>query len=173
MFSFGLPDPINDSAIFSRLLYFSTSTNAYFRRFLIIGFDVTIPEHKQDKELANKIINNELSGVFNWILKGLDRILIQKKFSKCEAVENARKDYEKQSDSVKIFIEEYEYIVSEVYTPIRELYTQYKWFCIDDGFRPVNKTNFMKRLEHFKIIIERKNIGNVAYVFTDKKNVAY
>jgi putative DNA primase/helicase len=148
-------------------------TNAYFRRFLIIGFDVTIPEGKQDKQLANKIINNELSGVFNWILQGLDRVLKQKKFSKCEAVENARDDYEKKSDSVKMFIEDFEYKTSTDYTTIRELYTKYKGFCIEDGFRPVNKSNFMKRLRHFKIIVERKSIGNVAYVTTDKTNLSY
>ena len=148
-------------------------TNAYFRRFLIIGFDETIPEDKQDKELANKIINNELSGVFNWILQGLDRVLKQKKFSKCEAVENARDDYEKKSDSVKMFVEDFEYKTSTDYTTIRELYTKYKEFCIEDGFRPVNKSNFMKRLRHFKIIVERKSIGNVAYVTTDKNNLSY
>ena len=31
-------------------------TEAYFRRFLIIPFNVTIPEHVQDKQLAKKII---------------------------------------------------------------------------------------------------------------------
>ena len=148
-------------------------TNAFFRRFLIIGFDVTIPEDKQDKQLANKIIESELSGVFNWILSGLERVLLQKKFSKCEAVDNARSDYEKQSDSVKIFIEDFEYKTSTDYTTIRELYTKYKGFCIEDGFKPVNKSNFMKRLRHFKIIVERKSIGNVAYVTTDKTNLSY
>ena len=143
-------------------------TNAFFRRFLILGFDVTIPEDQQDKELANKIIQGELSGVFNWILQGLDRLLIQKNFSKCAAVENARNDYEKQSDSVKIFIEDFEYKTSTAYTPVSELYTQYKTYCIDDGFRPVNKSNFMKRLRHFKIIVERKSIGNVAFVTTER-----
>jgi len=53
-------------------------TTAFFRRFLIIGFDITIPEDKQDKQLPNKIIKNELSGVFNWILQGLDRLMEQK-----------------------------------------------------------------------------------------------
>jgi putative DNA primase/helicase len=143
-------------------------TNAFFRRFLIVGFDVTIPEDKQDKELANKIINNELSGVFNWILLGLDRLLKQKKFSQCEAVENARSDYEKQSDSVKMFIEDYEYKTSTEYTTVSDLYQQYKNYCIEDGFYKVHKSNFMKRLRHFKILVERKSIGNVAYVKTDK-----
>ncbi len=143
-------------------------TNAYFRRFLIIGFDVTIPENQQDKQLPQKIINNELSGVFNWILQGLDRVLEQKNFSKCDAVENARSNYEKQSDSVKMFIDEFEYTTSTDYTTISTLYTQYKGFCIEDGFRPVNKSNFMKRLHSFKIVVNRISIGNVAYIKTDK-----
>lgn len=145
-------------------------TNAFFRRFLIIGFDVTIPEDKQDKQLPQKIINNELSGVFNWILQGLDRVLEQKNFSKCEAVENARSNYEKQSDSVKMFIDEFEYKTATDYTAISTLYAQYKYFCIEDGFRPVNKSNFMKRLHHFKILVNRLSIGNVAYITTNKNN---
>lgn len=143
-------------------------TNAYFRRFLIIGFDETIPEEKQDKELAQKIIGNELSGVFNWILEGLDRLLKQKKFSHCEAIANARTNYEKQSDSVKMFIDEFEYNTSIDYTPISVLYDQYKCFCIEDGFKPVNKSNFMKRLRHNKIVVNRISSGNVAYVTTTK-----
>ena len=143
-------------------------TNAFFRRFMIIGFDVTITDDKKDTQLANKIINNELSGVFNWILQGLDRVLKQKNFSKCKAIANARSDYEKQSDSVKMFIEDFEYTTSIDYTTISDLYGQYKGYCIDDGFHKVNKSNFMKRLRHFKIIVERKSIGNVAYVKTDK-----
>ncbi len=143
-------------------------TNAYFRRFLILGFDVTIPEDKQDKQLPQKIINNELSGVFNWILQGLDRLLEQKNFSKCEAIENARSDYEKQSDSVKMFIDEYEYKTSTEYTVINTLYPEYRRFCIEDGFKPVNKSNFMKRLRHFKILVDRISVGNVAYITTNK-----
>jgi putative DNA primase/helicase len=54
-------------------------TNAYFRRFLIIPFDVTIPPQEQDKNLHTKIIEKELSGVFNWVLQGLNRLLEQKK----------------------------------------------------------------------------------------------
>ena len=140
-------------------------TNAYFRRFLIIGFDVTIPEDKQDKQLPQKIIQNELSGVFNWILQGLDRVLEQKNFSKCEAVDNARSDYEKQSDSVQLFISEMEYKTSTTdYVLISELYPKYKTFCIEDGYRPVGKTKFIQRLNHNKIFVKRLNVGNVAYI---------
>lgn len=143
-------------------------TNAYFRRFLIIGFDVTIAEDKQDKQLPNKIIQNELSGVFNWILQGLDRVLEQKNFSKCEAIDNARSDYEKQSDSVQLFINECDYKKStNEYVLISTLYPQYKSFCIEDGYRAVGKTKFIQRLNHYKIFVNRLNVGNVAYITTD------
>ena len=68
-----------------------------------------------------------------------------------------------------MFIDENEYKTSNDYTTITILYNQYKTFCIEDGFRPVNKSNFMKRLQHFKIFVKRLDIGNVAYITTDKE----
>lgn len=140
-------------------------TNAYFRRFLIIPFDVTIPEHEQDKQLHTKIIENELSGVFNWVLEGLNRLLEQKRFSHCEAAKQAVEQYKTQSDSVKLFIEENSYQPSPTnYKVIKDLYTAYRTFCLDDGFKPVNKTNFIKRLQSFGVQVEKRNIGNVAFL---------
>lgn len=140
-------------------------TSAYFRRFLIIGFDVTIPEGRQDKQLPIKIIQNELSGVFNWILQGLKRVLEQKNFSKCEAVDNARSEYEKQSDSVQLFITELAYKTSTTeFVLIPELFQKYRNFCFEDGYRPVGKIKFIQRLKHYKIFVDRIMIGNVAYI---------
>lgn len=140
-------------------------SNAYFRRFLIIGFDVTIPDDKQDKSLANKIIQNELSGVFNWILEGLDRLISQRTFSKCDAIDNARTEYEKLSDSVQLFISENDYVTSpNEHIAIPLLYSRYKEFCNEDGYKPVGKSNFIKRLMQNKINVKRINTGNVAYL---------
>jgi len=140
-------------------------TNAYFRRFLIIPFDVTIPPQDQDKQLHAKIIESELSGVFNWVLDGLNRLLEQKRFTDCEAVRKAVEQYKTQSDSVKLFIEEHNYKSNPSdFRLIKELYIEYRTFCIEDGFKPVNKSNFMKRLSGFGFLIERINIGNVAYL---------
>lgn len=140
-------------------------TEAFFRRFLIVPFDVTIPEHEQDKQLAKKIIENELSGVFNWVLDGLKRLLIQKHFTECEAVKQAREQYERDSDSVALFLEENDYHASMVsWIKIQTLYPEYRSFCYEDGYNPVNKKNFIARLKKAKIVIEKKNVGNVAYI---------
>ena len=140
-------------------------TNAYFRRFLIIPFDVTIPPQEQDKQLHTKIIDKELSGVFNWVLGGLNRLLQQKRFTDCEAVKQAVEQYKSQSDSVRMFIDENNYQSTPTdYKLIKELYTEYRGYCIEDGFKPVNKSNFIKRLSGFGVLVDRLNVGNVAYL---------
>lgn len=145
-------------------------TDAYFRRFLIIHFDQTIPEAKQDKELAKKIIDKELSGVFNWILDGLNRLLKQKKLSECVSAENMLNNFKKESDSVKLFIDDFDYNVSDTYTAIKDMYLSYQSYCIESGYKRVNKSNFMKRLQHHKILVERKSVGYVAYVANELTN---
>ncbi|MBG6110794.1 putative DNA primase/helicase [Flavobacterium sp. CG_9.10] len=140
-------------------------TNAFFRRFLIMEFDVTIPESKQDKELSKKIIETELSGVFNWVLEGLDRLLIQKNFSKCAAIDNARSEYEKQSDSVQLFINENGFEKSATkYILISEMHKMYKSFCIEDNYKPLGKSKFIQRLNHLNLFVDRLNVGNVVYL---------
>lgn len=133
-------------------------TNAFFRRFLIIPFDVTIPEHEQDKELHTKIIENELSGVFNWVLSGLDRLLNQKGFTKCDAVIEAVERYKNESNSIIMFLEDRGYKKSlEEYQRLSSLYIEYKNFCIEDGMMPFKKSNFSKQLRNLNIVIDRQS----------------
>jgi putative DNA primase/helicase len=140
-------------------------TEAYFRRFLIIPFKVTIPEEEQDKQLAQKIINHELSGVFNWVLQGLERLLEQKCFTHSETVKIACEQYKTDSDSVKLFLEEEEYSPHLTnYEPIKRLYSQYRMFCQEGGFPPVNQLTFQKRLAMSKVIVMKKNVGKVAFL---------
>ena len=140
-------------------------TEAYFRRLIIITFDVTIPETEQDKQLAQKIISSELPGVLNLVLSGLYRLLEQKQFTYCEAVQQARKLYEIESNSVKLFIQEFGYKPHPTSCKlIKDLYLEYRTFCTEDGYKPVSKLNFKKRLISFNIIVERKNIGEVACI---------
>lgn len=53
---------------------FRDVTSAFFRRVMLFSFDVTIPEDRQDRTLASRIIENESSGVFLWMMEGLWRL---------------------------------------------------------------------------------------------------
>jgi putative DNA primase/helicase len=140
-------------------------TNAYFRRFLIIPFDVTIPENERDSELPQKIINNELSGVFNWVLSGLKRILENKKFSKSDQVNQALESYKKHSDSIKMFLDDNSYVIdANELKPLKELYTEFKTYCLECGYRVTSINTFSDRLKKglgFQAI--RKDYGWAVY----------
>ena len=144
-------------------------TNAYFRRFLIIPFDVTIPPQEQDKQLHTKIIESELSGVFNWVLDGLNRLLEQGKFTECEAVKNAVEQYKAESNSVQMFLTDCDYSSNaNEYQKIVDLYREYKVYCIEDGNKPFKKSNFIKQLRGLNIVVDKINVGNVAYLLSNR-----
>jgi putative DNA primase/helicase len=143
--------------------------NAFFRRFIIIPFNVTIPEEEQNKTLHKEIINEELPGVFNWVLHGLKRLLSQKGFSKSPAIDRALEEFRTESDTVKRFLEEERY-KSDLENKIllKDFYNEYKEFALDDGNRLLSKQSFKKRLESLKIYVKRESLG--MQVFIKKEN---
>jgi len=123
---------------------------AVFRRFIIIPFEKTIPVDKRDSELHTKIVSNELSGVLNWILIGLERLLQNKKFSQSDKVESALNLYKKESDTVALFVEDHEYILShgmEDFKSIQTLYDDYNSETKNNGSYPLTKNKFSSRLK--------------------------
>lgn len=141
------------------------NTNAFFRRFLIIKFDKVIDEKMQDKELAFKIISSELSGVFNWILQGLERLLLQKNFTYSQAVERALYSYKTSSDSVLLFLSENSAKKSiKSYLQIQNLFDSYRLFCQDWNCRYSNKSQFIAKLKTLGYEIKRMSSGFVIYI---------
>jgi putative DNA primase/helicase len=135
-------------------------TNAYFRRFLIIPFDITIPENEQDKSLHTKIIECELSGVFNWVLEGLNRLLKQKSFSDCDAAQKAVEKYRIESDSVQMFLSESGYKVSIDFEIQQQyLYSDYRTYCFESGLKTCSLKTFTERLRNSGFQTERKAPG--------------
>lgn len=135
------------------------NTNAFFRRFIILPFKITVPDNKQDNELSKKIINSELSGIFNWVLNGLQRLLINKNFTDSEIVKNEVLDYKKNSDSVLLFLEDENYSTSINDTLLKSIYYDYKQYCLDNGYREVSIKNLSKRLENAGYIKTRLTSG--------------
>lgn len=139
--------------------------NAFFRRFIIIPFEVTIPEEEQNPTLHKEIIQSELAGVFNWVLEGLQRLLKQKGFSQSPSIDRALENFRTESDTVKRFLDE------EGYKPdleekilLKSLFQEYKTFAMEDGNRLLSKQSFRKRLEALKIYVKREGLGMMVFV---------
>lgn len=141
------------------------NTNAFFRRFIILPFRLTIPSEKQDKKLAEKIIRSELSGIFNWVIQGLERLLIKEDFTKSEIVENEISNYETESDSVFMFLEELGYEASLTKTnPISAIHDEYKIYCRENGYIFCSIKTFSQRLIKKGIVKKRESKATVYYI---------
>ncbi len=119
-------------------------TFGYFRRLIIIPYNVTIPPEEVDRQLTDKL-KQELSGILNWVLNALPRLMNSGRFTQSESCEKALEQYRLQSDNVKLFVsercEECEYT-----TAASEVYMAYKEYCDDSGLRPLGKQKFYERL---------------------------
>lgn len=126
-------------------------SEGFFRRFLIIPFTIKIEESERDPELAAKIIAQELPAIFNWILQGLRRLLRAKDFTECESARLALETYKRESNSVLMFIDEYnlrpgsDRKADKIYC--QDLYYRYQGFCKDNGFGAMGSAKLKKQMQ--------------------------
>lgn len=140
-------------------------TEAFWRRQLIIVFKERISDSEKDIHLADKIIATELPGIFNWLLQGLDRLTRQQNFTYSEQIEEAVAEYKKQSDSVALFVEDKKYIPSSTQKQaVADLYSEYKSFCSNDGYKSVGKNKFSTRLQNMNFEKARLTNGGAAFL---------
>ncbi len=144
------------------------NNNAFFRRFLIIPFRVTIPRSEQDPDLAKRIIRSELSGVFNWMLMGLNRLLKNRGFTPSKIIQNEVLKYQRESDTILLFLEDVGYQPSVVMdTPFSNVFSEYRMFCIESNYKVESKKAFSQRLKKLGFLIKRKSYGQA--IFIEKK----
>ena len=135
-------------------------TGAFFRRLIVMPFDVIIPEDEQDKELAEKLKREELPGILNWVIKALQGLMQRKAFTRSEMCEKALAQYRMQSDSVSMFV--HEMCEKQEYTTRGdELFSAYKKYCYDSNLTALGKGNFYKRLDQHTH--SREDVGRVVY----------
>ncbi len=145
--------------------------DAYFRRIIIIPFDVTIPEERQDKMLAKRIIANELSGVMNWVLKGLTRLLKYNNFTTSDTATELSKEYRVKTNNVLLFMEDYGYVPNpDEFVYLTELYDSYRAFCQSNNYRHKSKSRFTEALTDngFEKVRRAHGVGIKCYVDNTK-----
>jgi putative DNA primase/helicase len=133
-------------------------TNAFYRRFIILPFRNTIPPEKQNKKLAEQIINEELSGIFNWVIIGLKRLLENGNFTESEIIKNEVAQYQIESDSVLMFLQDlgYEKSLNETIT-VSFVYDEYKTYCRENGYVFCSVKTFSQRIVNKGIERRRAN----------------
>lgn len=141
------------------------NNEAFYRRFTLIPFSVTIPEEERDPMLPQKIINNELAGVFIWVLEGLKRLLKNGRFTPSDVVDRSIQEYRQQSDTVYLFLDEENYVGDPAKeTSLTELYNQYNEYCKGCNYKACSRRTFAERLRTLGYKVIRRSHGNMVGV---------
>jgi putative DNA primase/helicase len=145
-------------------------TNAFFRRILIIPFDVTIPTEKQDKHLAYKI-GREYSGVLNWILEGRKRILANNfRFTHSPLAQRMVDEYRGENDTISSWVASARFLPRPAnksdlgyFINTTDFYSEYMRWCVAlkvaKSLRVEGTKKFSAALEGMGFIKERKAQG--------------
>lgn len=143
----------------------------FFRRLLIVPFEVTIKVADQDIELSVKL-KKEYSGILNWILKGRERILKQDcKFTDVNSIHKVKESYRRVQDSVYGFIkanrleEDKKGNLIEYQIGNTKLYAQYVEYCQEAGKKPYGKFKFTELIgrDGFKRYRSSEGRGFIMY----------
>lgn len=122
------------------------NSDAFWRRCVIITFPRKFSEEEQDKSLKAKLADpKELSGILNWSLIGLKRLLEKQKFSYSIPEDIRRQIYIKHSDPARAFVEEELEADADSIISKDDLYMAYVGYCKKNGFTATSSEVFGRR----------------------------
>lgn len=121
---------------------------AYFKRWRIIQFPNIFEEDNRDPDLLKKMTTDaELSGLFNWSVVGLKRLLKQKEFTNAHSIEETRAIYLRESSNVQKFLDERTELDMESHITKEDLYSEFTKYCKGEGVAPMTQTSFTIQLK--------------------------
>lgn len=136
-------------------------THGFYRRLLIIPFQVTIPDDKQDRDLHKKILKDK-AGVLNWIIDGAREGIKNRDIFVSDECLKIKARFIKETDSVAMFEEQHilEGLRGSIYYEmVSAAHTQYKQYCSDAGHKALGRTNFSRRMEAIGFTKSKKDDG--------------
>ena len=129
---------------------FSDKSDGIWRRMILIPFRVHISERKRIKNMDKCWWwerSGELSGIFWWAIKGLDRLLQQGGFTFSTVSDNALNSYRDELNPAGVFLRE-RYIEDPLITRNNAslepelVYDKFKFWCSQNGYATPSITTF-------------------------------
>ena len=125
-------------------------------RIKIIPFNRHFTAEERDIDLKSFFAKPEnLSGILNWCLEGF-KLYMQEGLDMPDSVEAATTQYRQQSDRIMMFTSQC--VRKEIGQELRAqaVYTRYKDWCAENGFKYENASNFRKKMEQAGYVYSRR-----------------
>jgi putative DNA primase/helicase len=132
------------------------------RRIHVLPFDRSFGANEIDRELFDRIIKNELSGVLNRALQGWKHLKLRSGFRHSADMSRARHDLLVHANPLKGFIDECCEIGPKSKVPLQTFYDAYTQWCAQSGYSlKQTKSTVKKNLEHEGHAMVRHAVGLV------------
>lgn len=134
----------------NHLITTKDQSEAFFARWIIVEFPnsrlrLGLP---LDKDLAQRIIDQELPGIAYWALEGAARLLRNGEYTASTAHDRLMATWRRSTNTLEEFIHETcEFFVDGKYRR-SELYSDYTDWCSNNGRKPFSKGRVKELLEH-------------------------
>ena len=139
---------------------------AYYDRWLIWRFDNVVSQEEKDPQLIDKLTSpNELSGLLNWALEGLKRLVKNNQFSNDRSVEEKKQLMIQSGSPLARFSKEVlEYDLDGKITK-DEMYHLFCDFCLNQKpeLSPSSKEQLGRQLNRFAPYIRSSKSGSTRY----------
>ena len=105
------------------------------------------PSNKAKMEIQNALAE-ERSGIFNWMLEGLRRLMRNDDFTHSSELDETAKEYQALNDNVMLFVNNCCTTVTDNIEKVslNTLYTVYEIWADNQSVHPVSKRVFSKRI---------------------------
>lgn len=133
-------------------------TEAFFRRWVIIEFPRQFLEDDPDTDpnILEKITSGEeMSGLLNWSIEGLNRLLEQGHFSKTKSRKDVQHKWIMQTDTLRGFLDKCCEFMRNCWITKESFMEAYRAFCDHHDVSADKKGNVTSRLPSMKPIIQK------------------
>lgn len=121
---------------------------AYYNRFMPFEFNNIVDPENQDKFLIDKIsTEQELSGILNWAIEGLNRLLVNNKFSYNKTPAEVKRIMDRSSDSLSGFVQDCLIKCDGAKITKEVMFEIYSYWADKKGITGYSKEQIGRRLE--------------------------
>ena len=137
-------------------------TRGFWRRFIVIRFNRSFTgDAARDPLIGEKIIASERSSLVSWALRGVVRLLAQKRHTVPASHESELVTWRKSSDQIAAFVEDKVTFELGKGTKASVAYGAYHDWADSNGHRAVSSSKFSSRLKELGYPVQKTRDANV------------
>jgi putative DNA primase/helicase len=144
----------------NRLPNVADTSFGFWRRVLTIPFNRIFMETEKIPNLKEQLID-ELPGIFNWAIEGLMRLRARGDFEVPSQVKTLNEKYQKESNIIRLFVEENCEVGSTYSVQSADIYQRFKEWCFLNNYKAHSSRGFKREMEALGYFTKHGNSGTI------------